>query len=672
MMFNNQQDLPFDPINLQVQPIQFSMTNPPYMPSNIECNEALMQYVGVTSALLAHEIQEKATMHGANFLRIFMYNQCAPNNFATEAFDALLQATMDYVTYLLTDPISIPNPSIENAIGVAVPQMVYMLAAENCRTYPRLGNEVPPNLHGTLKGLLDQYDFLARDIGNLKNGGQKSNNSRMGNQGGFGRGVAANNNNRGTFGGGSGRMQQNNNRSFGGAAAAPTSRSGGSGLFNNTGPAQSSGGFGKAAATTQGGFGKAPVSNTKVSMTAITKPSVNNQPGKQYAQPDFQKGNAVIPDIKVDEDLVNVAYNDETWVGSPRYPYFPAFRPTTMELTYTIKPDNSTEPNLREIDPSMEYDRHEMPSAFGKTPEAFDLSNTAKQLARIQKGAVLINSESAMVSKQAIEGGEPVVTIHHASQVLIATSLTEAWIDVQLKRLRTEPQSDVYRARAEVILPIIVGKDEEEVVANLGRCMTYVGLREQLEASYGKISPELWSAINNRITKIVNRSIRLELGIEPLSIGNFREDLVELMEYIESKFGKAVLAAFKSNQEKHIKEATALVNNEEFESISKSFTEGAGFDADKAPKMLGLMTSYSLTLLNCYAHDLEIELGNNGIGSAITHELLPDVYALVKGIFDSPSADKSHRYLLRTNDGFILEAAMGALGDGHYLLALVK
>ncbi len=662
MNFNQNDELPFNPLELEVQPIEFSMQNPPYMPSHVQCVPELENYVGACSALLANEIQSKATANHASFLRIFMYNQCAPNYFATDTFDALISATLDYVTYMLTDPVSISNPSIENALGIAVPDMVYMLAADNCRTYQRLGDNVPREMVGTIKELLQKYDFLAKEIANMKNGGSKSQNSRIGNRTGFGMGTN-NQARRASFGGGGTTATRT---SFG----SNTTRSKESGLFSASG-SSSGASFGRN--NNASGFGKPAQQVTKVSLAAAKQLAPVNKPAGQYNQPNFNKGKDMPQTEQVEQDEVtDIPYSEEKWVPSARFPYFPAFRPSAMALTYDILDDGSTKPKLKKVIPDMDFDRHKIPSVFGSVPESFDLSSTAKNLVRIQKGAVMINSESALLSREPAEGETPPLVTYHSEGVLTTTSLTEAWLNMQLKRLAAEATPDVFRGMVRIITPVIVGEGEEEVISNFGRCMTYIGLREQLDASFSRISPELYHAINSRITQAVNRSIRVELGIEKLAMSDFRADITEMMEIIEARYGKNVLAAFKNCQEAHIKEATAMEPSDSFKEIADSFVDGFNFGEGKAPKIVGMYANYSLTLVNCYAHDLELELGANGIGTSVTKEVVPEVFDLVTGIFNSPGADQQHRHLVRTNDGRLLEAAMGALGDEHYLLALVE
>lgn len=680
MMFNQSNDLPFDPVNLQVQPISFSLQNPPYVPNQVATHEALYDFVPGICALLANEIQSKATANNTNFLRVFMYNQCAPNNFATESFDQLVHATLDFIVYILTPPVSIQNPSIEAAIEYAIPEMVYMMAAYNCQQYPRLGNEVPQQLVGTIKGLIDQYAFVSKEIDNLKRGGQKSNNGSFGNRSAFGGrssfGGGANNNNRGSFGGG-GQQQQgsfggfgnrgsnppaNNNRSFGGS----------SGLFSNTNNTPV--GFGKQTGSFGGGTSQTA---SQVETKAIS--------GGKYPQPNFNKGVAMqaapqatgqslAEELSFDQAAGPSMedYNSTDWVPSKRYPYFPAFNPATMTLSYEIQADGTTHPILKKRDPNMDYDRHALPSVFGNAPESYDLSRTAQALQRIQKGTLAINSEAALAQVAPAEGEEePKLVLNHP-EWFIETSVTGAWLVTQLARLELDQSPDVFRANAMVTTPIIVTPAEKETVTILSKCMTYKGLREQLEAAYTRMTPELYQALNTRITRIVNQSIRLEMGIPKLSMTDFRTDIVEVLEYIEERYGKDVMNAFTSRQEAHIKEAMATLDEEATTKMVDSFLAGKKFPNDVAPTMLCLTTNYSLTLVNVRSFDLELELGGDGLGSAVTPEAVPEIHELVKGLFAAPHTEMVHRHLVRTLDGRVMEAAQGALGEGYYTLSLVE
>lgn len=670
MMFNSN-SLPADPMNLQVAPIQFTMDNPPYAPQRVNCPNELVPYVPGICALLANELQEKATGQGSNPLRVFAYNLCAPNRFATEAFDNLVHSTLDLIVYMLSPPASINNPTIENAIQAAVPEMVYMMCAVNCRQYPALGQMIQQgaaNMVGTINGLISQFDFLCNDIQSMKQGNPKSANTSMGNRSAFGGGSfgRANNNNRGSFGA---NQASTSSRGFGGGFGqqpAQQSTQGSTGLFNNRGNTTTGGSFGN-----KGSFGLA-VSNQS-NETAKT--------GNYPSQP-FSKGNNMSQsDTKFAEELsfeqkpTRVDYKDTDFVPSLKYPYFPAFNPVRFEMQYEIQGDDSTQPIAIKRNPDMDYDRHAMPSIFGSVPDSYDLSATAKNLARIQKGILAINAEAteaAAHEKAHPDAEEKFKTTLHAPMWFVETSLNAAWLELQLQRLGLDIAPEVYRANATVATPIIVAPNEADVVKSLSKCMTYVGIRAQLDEAFDKMSPELYQAINGRLTQNVNRSIRLEMGIPKLSMTDFRADIEEVIEYIGDRFGKEAQRAFLSRQESHIRQATSLVGENNTAEIVESMLEGKEFPENEKPTMLCLCSDYSLTLVNCTSHDLELELGNNGLGSAVTAELVPEVYKLVEGLFSAPHADIVHRFLIRTNDGRILEAAKGALGEDYYTLSLVS
>lgn len=679
-MFNNSNDLPFDPINLQVHPISFGPNNPPYLPSQVNCPDALYEYVPEISALLANEIQSKATAHNANFLRVFMYNQCAPNNFATESFDDLLQSTLDFIVYLLTEPVSLRNPSIQNAINYAVPEMVYMMAANNCRVYPALGNEVPRETVGTIKALIEQYDYVGSEINNMRRGGRKSSSGSFGNASSFGGGGNNNNRGRGSFGGGGSQGGGNDGfgssfgrnapptatgRSFGGGAAPQRQTHAGS-LFSNTKSTATNTGFGKQPSLGFNQPEEAPKTQNILSPKAAA-PKQEMAKGN-YPQPDFNKGKQ----MSTPASNERISYLDEAWVPSARYPYFPAFRYTTQELCYEIQDDGSTKPILKQRDPDMDYDRHAVPTTFGKINEAIDLSKTAQNLVRIQRGAVLINSESTLVSKAIEEQTEVPQQVHTVSGRIISTSITEAWLNIMLKRAANAEIVDVFRGNATIAFPVMIKSGEEDIVKALNGCMTYVGLREQLMGLQTRMTGQLYHVINTRMAKIVTRSVRQELGIPNLTITDFVNDLDELTKELEVSYGKAVLAGFRDRQEVHIKEGTNLASIDDMKEIVESFKDGLTFPDGREPSIVGLSENVSLTLLNCDSQDLELELGPDGIGSSVTEQVVPELYQLVKGIFDTVQAPSQQHHYVRTNDGRIMEATRGALGDDHYLLALVE
>lgn len=635
---------------MEHQPLNVSGNNPPYMPQIQNLDPQLGQYLGFITGCLALEITNNAN---TNSLRRFMFNQCAVNQFQNSDFDQLVRATMDYISLLFYQQ---RVPSIDQAVAMAVPEMASLMCAVNTRMFPALGSVVPPNIVNEIHNDIHKFDSILNQIQNPNQiqpqmQQQQFMQPRSGFQGGFQQQAIP-----------QGAVDPRFNRPVAQQQAPMPGRAPTSSVFSSGG--------GKSAFTQ--GAGNA---GSKFSKNGFVPNGLNPRqetPAMNTPQP--QQAEQAPPQFAQPAEKVMTTYENGMWTPTAKFPYYPVHNPTIMELMLVTDVDGTTEPTIRKRNTDMmNYDRHAIPTAFGKPPAAIDLSQTARTLSRIQYGVDEINkaSEGPLPAEEG-EEVKPVKPFINNDRI-VDTSLHAAWLSSGLLRLQLIDRPDVYRSYATILEPIITESDETEAVRALSACATYIMAREYIESSHEVLSPELATTMDLRMTMEVNRCIKQELGLPKLRIDSFREDLDGLLEYLESNEGVDIKNAFLSRQRAHIMSASRPVDEVIAKQMTDSFMEGRSYPENTPPSITYLSTSYSLTYLNLRSHELDAELSADGLGSAVTESLAPVLYSLIGGIFsDAEKHPAVDRYLIRTLDGRVMEVTKGAIGKNMLLLSLVK
>lgn len=649
---NQPAGLPYRTDVMEQQPLNVSGNNPPYLPQIQNLDPQLGQYLGFITGCLALEITNNAN---TNSLRRFMFNQCAVNQFQNSDFDQLVRATLDYISLLFYQQ---RVPTIDQAVASAVPEMAALMCAVNTRAYPALGNVVPREIVNEIHNDIHKFDTILMQIQNPnvqiqpQMQQQQFHQPRQGfQQGGFQQQQVPR-----------GAVDPRFNRPVQQQQSTMPGRATNSSVFSTGG--------GKSAFSPSSGDGNSKFSKTGFVPTGLT-PRQEAPVNTQQQQP--QQQNDAPPTFQPAEPIMT-AYENSMWKPTSKFPYYPVHDPAMMELMLVTQPNGTTEPTLRKrnID-MMDYDKHAIPTAFGKPPAVLDLSQSARTLSRIQYGVDEINKTSD--GPAPADEGEEVIPVkpYINPSVLIDTSLHSAWLNSSLERLQLIDRPEVYRSYATILEPILTDVDESEAVRALSSCATYIMAREYIESSHEVLSAELATAFDLRMTNEVNRSIKQELGLPKLRIDSFREDLVGLLEHLETVEGPDIKAAFLSRQRAHIMAASRPVNEETVKMMTESFLEGREFPENALPSITYLSTSYSLTYLNLRSFELDAELSADGLGSAVTETLAPMLYSLVTGIFsDAEKHQPIDRFLIRTLDGRILEATKGAIGKNMSLISLIK
>jgi hypothetical protein len=363
------------------------------------------------------------------------------------------------------------------------------------------------------------------------------------------------------------------------------------------------------------------------------------------------------------------------WKPTVKQPYFPAYNPVTHELFYITDANGVIiEATLKErTTPVMEYERHAIKTVFGPVSKNVDFSNTKPVQAKINLGIVALNNALEAINEGNATTADSKITTFIKEKVIAETSLTTAWFAGSLCRMQVDKNDMpyVYRVFASVATPTVSDVDETNYIKDFGSAKTFIELREKLNSSTEEVSRELWNSVNKKMTALINRLLKQNMSIPGLKIDSFVIDIQEVIEYLNEVYGASIQEAFLKNQRHHIEAAFRLMYDESAEGFTAYFKDDLKFATE--PKITYMTTDYCLTYLNAASYELELELSANS-SAAVVKNICPMMYDLVKAMFDynDDRITQFDRFLIRTNDGYVMEACRGAIGNGFYLLTLVE
>jgi len=643
--YQQQQQLPFSPEQVQTPYLNIGLNNPPYVPNYVG-NPIVASYAPLIAASAAMLIQQESNRSP---LRLFMYNQYSQNNFCNQDFDSLVVAILDYITFEMLTNRSNPEIIAQDA----VPMLVGLLCAVNVKIFPELQRYTTPQFMQGINNDIMQFDMIARNIKGMQQnmGGMYPNQQQYGLPPRTGYTQPVQN-----------QMPGRWNQS-----PVPTPMVGNTALFIN----QSRPVFEAAAPVTIGGskYGNDSKVNPAFSTAdPLKQPFAAREPNVIEAS----VANA-LREVTVSESGVD-------WKPTKADHYFPAYNPVHQVLYYMLDSDNNiVDINLKErTDPIMDYERHSLSTVFGSSPKELSFASIDTTLNNIRNGINEINAATELLNDSendpSIDKNDPSIVTYVKKETIAETSLQVAWLIGALDRLQaTDKIPDVYRAYARIAEPIVGEKDESDAIKNFGISKTFIELREKLDSSVNDISHELWGMANLKMTDLINRILKQNLSIPKLSIDSFVNDIQDLIEYLGNKYGTVIQDAFMKHQRDHIAATFQLMYEGIDDELTSDFMTDRSFVV--APKITYLASDYSLTHLNCTAFELEVELSKE-TAAVVTETYTPLMHALLDGLFKDVDTHTEHsyfdRHLIRTSDSRVLEATKGYVGENVYLLTLIK
>lgn len=674
MIQNTMGQLPYNPTQPERNQLQgIGPENPPAVPQ-IPVDPQLAGYLPAVSGAVAVEIQATANL---NSPRMFMFNQMSVNNFANGDFQSLVLGVFDYVAAAMMKRI---YPNVEAAFQDAITRVTQAYAAFNIRQYPALQQYVDAQQMQSWGQSLTWYDGVRSEIEAMKRNMQ---NQPMG--GGFAGGQQGNWGNQGGGNAGTGWS----NRWSGGSGGGQQNLGGYSSQFNlqpqrATGTVSAFGGSRAVMSGTQGSgqvgrdmggggrYSSPPSASFQPQATAaqdvLRQPFTSKEPPVQ--QNELQ---APAPDQQVAQE-VPAAGNLSMWRPSQKYPYLPAYNPAKQVLYFLDEGAGVIQPILKPKDSQVDYDRHATNATFGPVPATVNLSDPAAVLGRIDDGVKQLKAEQAaprQTQGPEFKNRDALIKTGTICETSEAMAIFQG--SVSLAMVQKVP--DIYRACARVAEPVVSKVDESSLVEDYAKSTSFNQLRDKLNATAASATPAMWHAANNKATALINRLLKQNLSLPDWAIGSFVLDYAELVALLRQTYGDAIPAALEKHQADNIKANFQLMYADTAKTMTDTFLEDyKPPEGKEAPQITYLSSDLSLTYLNCLAHELDIELNSATLGAAVSQENTPELYALLEDLFKYVEANGGDfdRHLIITNDTRILEASQGYLGDGVYILTLIK
>ena len=662
MGFQQQPQLP-STTQAQQPFLNITLQQPPYVP-NIGTIPEMARLLPEIAAAAACEIQNKAN---TNPLRMFMFNRYAAGNFMNHDFETLVSNIIEYAILLAKFRGGYPN--LDSAVSVAIAQITELACAVAVREFPVLQQHLPPQLVQAAVESAQVFDRIGGEIRSFKQSG-----------------------------GWPGMQQQQMQY---GAYVQPMQRTGfdpSQGQFHQLPPRQGLSHPGYASTPHQNvsvfNRGSDPLPMQRVvpqgqalgadryaiddKRHVLATPVQTTQPTRQeVVQQPFDNRTQAMETPTTEEKRLDIdqwmpkaanAKATETW-------YLPAINPHLHKLSLQKNDDGLIIPFIEKRSEMLDYSKHEIKTVFGKLEPITKIGDD-RFLARVEHE--LHAQEEAKRDRQAVisEAGGYEPTVEKDTNWIASSNIEECLMSVRLRQFENARDGvlpDVFRSLVSILTPSVSTRDQTAVIKSLGESVTYSELREKLKnaATMNKLDEHFGAIVNKTITATVNRILRQNLSIPKLEMDDFVDDYDALVNYLGKTYGQNVLNAFLDRQKQVI--ATTFGKTDP---ITAQELFGQTYDRDAggiAPVINHIANEYTITLLNCRASELELDLVT-GVACALTDQFTPVLERIAANLFEeTESKDESqhfHRHLVVTSDGVQLELTKGYLGDIYLITKL--
>lgn len=656
-MFNNQQ-LPVPADQLVAPFLNIDVNNPPYTVP-LQAPQQFQNYLRYLSGMVALEIQNTAQL---NPMRVFMFNLCAQNNFYNNEFSEIVSSVLDVV---MLGFLKRQFHDVAAAIQSCVPRALEMFTAANCRTYPALAQYVTdPAAQQAVNALIQQFTTIGGEIDNMKR--------MMANQ-----------------------YPQAQQQQRGGAgfvhATAGTTATNQPSLFSGGSQAANPGFRGGSPTPRNNRWSQKPqieeisveadprqVTKSPFNSRSPAPGAVSQAPAPAAAATTVQSN---VPFELQDHPLLEVLDNGSymvpaedsvvDWVPTAEQPYLPAYNPRTHLLYHQVFPNGKVAVVIKDLTQTMmDWEKHNIGgNSFGTRAKV----QTRTDMTNVWDDVQTLNHADLAVSAGVPGEGESdqAIDVRIGTNWVLATSFEGFLVDARLNYLRAcvDSGQDIlaYNTYGSIYSVSVDRVDSSDVIDRLSKITEYSVLANKLKGIKGDIADILWYTIDELLTEAVQRVLRHSLS-RAIVFDRFSDDIDDVIGLLEAD-GPLLHGAFLKHQAEVIRTTLCNILPEHRTALD------AALDM---PNHADLKTTYvgqhvSLTVLDCMSHDLEIEL-TDGLGAAIVESLTPEIFGLVKGIFERSQEyeEEIGRHFIVTNDLITLEASRGHLGADFYTLSVVK
>lgn len=630
-MYQNTNNLPALADRAENGPYPISLQQPPAV-IQYQGPQVMQQFMATICACTAMEIQSMVFPQARNALRVFMFNLYSRNCFNNQQFHELVTMIADLAA---VEHMGGRMPDIGNSLPALIMNVTETFAAAQVSTYPALIGYLDPSFESVVTGQMQQLQGFKNMIAQAQRGGQPQQQQQQWNQPQQQQswGPQQGGQHWAAVGGYGGAQQvQTVQRTMVGVSP--------SGLFSAPAPS--------------GPVGQAPSANSKY----------NRVYGEEAAAP------APVPILAAPaaEPVVNVNLK---WSASDKQPYPPAYNPRKADVFLTQDQEtNAVTASFVEKEPSMDYNRHQIPSVFGALPAHYTTAGAVSAQERIGRGLKTMEEEA---QEAKTDPELPPVTIQR--KLYMSNSLQELWGIGMIKRyrhMRNEELSSIFTFVGEVNRSFISMRNETDSIRKLSESLTYNELREKLLAMRAStITGELWTHCERMMTNFIAGRLKNNMSMA-INIDSFCEDFPDLLTLLQKSKGDLMLSCFLKDQSKHIARIFKAIDPAIAKDIVADMLVDEGLEDHNTPCVSFISTRYSLTLINSTSFNMEVEFDKR-VASGLTKTRTPELHKLATILFEETKNDDqiSHHYI-RSADGRTMELTRGAIGDNFYLISLVE
>lgn len=647
----------------------------------------LLPWAGHLIAQAITEIQGGLNQSAA---RIYFFNLMAGNNYDNVMFRQLVSELANYVELMCVVNSAQPQQIIPQATSAFITYKVAQAALNNPLLVQQMGNQTAMAMQRTVADFAGQMQAIQQQLGQRQQqqGGMMPNmgGSMMPNQGGMMAGAPG-------FGGGGmgGGMGMGMNMNMGGGLMAGTPGFGSSqasGIFTNTNTTAAQGvqnGPMSLPSATAGAYQDpnqqmqaAPPPSSTAQVATFTQAGGNTMllatgSGTTLNEQASAPAPAPAPATqeKVEAHVVMVGdMKTVTWLRSNKYPLLPTFDPNKEELKFHVYSDETIQPLISQRSP-VDRTKHLAPISI--TPQVVALS---QQL-------VLNNPASDHQDANQVIEPDQIQEIQYPGGPSFHATHKESWnrAEAHLLSVRSKyPEKFGLVIKYGMLVDTLIASPKIEALLrnltgtkNPQEAVTLIKAAHQT-ASFEQNNRDLRaiSTIITRLTQRVNRFVSVDMSLTLGRIDGYMEDAPALANFLKDRQGSAVSEVLEAAHQRIVDEALNLAEEALAQIINENEFDDSPIPESEKVEFLHLYSKIAYAVGDFSTIELRAEIPNAGYSVLISESSTPLLADLAKRVMSKKSSSakfgsgiEAERFLLRTNDGVVLEFAKGAFsGDG--------
>lgn len=184
--------------------------------------------------------------------------------------------------------------------------------------------------------------------------------------------------------------------------------------------------------------------------------------------------------------------------------------------------------------------------------------------------------------------------------------------------------------------------------------------------------------INQRITRYVNRYIKLQACLEYGDIEDYADDILTSLEQVLGQhYGQTVRDNFVANHHRILVDALSYETNPECLANLQAECQLAASDEDELeenPNLIYFVEFTGVTSLNISSAELSFQIPDLSLAALVRESEAPLLHGVLTTIVEAFKSDESFcsRHVIRLADGVVLELTRGAFVEDALLVSVVK